>query len=467
MRPSPRARLSLDTLEDRCCPSISAHVLGGSLFVGGSSAQVTVTEVAQDQFRVRDGVTVVGTYHVEHNVQLDLTTHNSDQLALDLGGHIAPGNVLVNLGQGRPILSIFNGTIAGNLTVEGGGSHGDVDLGTDFTTLIPQAIPTPIPPPDDPNLPPGPLPVPVGLPAPGPRLEVGGDTSIYQDGSALGSLFVAAWAKLDGSLTTAGVGRATLSIASLVGKDAAFTGGAGGTLAEVFGHIAGSMTQNAGAHLDRLDLSWSGSVGGDVNTNGLSTVVLQNGSTVGGRAVLTAGDYGSDVDIGGSINKDLVVIGGRGADVLDVRRTGVINRDLWAWLGGGDNSVVLRGIVRGDVNLFSGPGDDTVSLGGLVAGNALFNLGDGDNKFILAGVGKVEGSLEVFTGWGQDSVGFSGQAVVQRDLVVVLGAGNDEASFADGFQVGWGVINGAAGADGFDGVPPPTIHLVNFEFGVA
>jgi len=130
-------RLSLEVLEDRSVPAVTASVVRGSLVVvGDPSAPSNLTLTASDTnadgvadtFSVVDGSTAVGTFGgVTRDVVLRLS-NNDDTVSLDLAGVSAPRNVRADLGGGTNSLSITNGTVTGSLSVRGGD-------GTDTVTL--------------------------------------------------------------------------------------------------------------------------------------------------------------------------------------------------------------------------------------------------------------------------------------------------------------------------------------------
>ena len=120
-RPS-LARLSVECLEDRCCPSISANVAGGNLVVTGSSPNLKITEVTQGHFQVLDGTTNRGTFQVLQDVDVTVSTPGNNAVTLNLNGHTAPGNVNIQLAGGSPTVSVGGGTIAGDLNISDGGT---------------------------------------------------------------------------------------------------------------------------------------------------------------------------------------------------------------------------------------------------------------------------------------------------------------------------------------------------------
>src|SRR5215468_187677 len=124
MKARTRVRPSLEALEQRWCPSVSAAVRGGSLVVSGAATNaadtIQITQTAANTFQIKDGATVVATLSgVTKDVVVNLGAAN-DKVALDLGGRAAPRNVSINLGRGDNQLSVVNGTIDGHLSVFGG-----------------------------------------------------------------------------------------------------------------------------------------------------------------------------------------------------------------------------------------------------------------------------------------------------------------------------------------------------------
>ncbi|HXG09514.1 MAG TPA: hypothetical protein VNK04_06965 [Gemmataceae bacterium] len=130
MKRSITRRLSLEALEDRCCPSVTAHLTGGgTLMIRGSSADLQITQTAAGSFDVVDaGVSQsfsgVNSLHVKLGADNDVVT-------LDLGGFTGPDaldRVRIQLGAGDNQLTIANGEVGRSLRVQGGGGIDQVSL---------------------------------------------------------------------------------------------------------------------------------------------------------------------------------------------------------------------------------------------------------------------------------------------------------------------------------------------------
>lgn len=124
-----RTRLSLESLEDRSCPSVSAGLVDGSLVV--TANQATSLQIAQldtDSFLVREFIS--GKEFAIDNVTEDVIVRLSrkdDTVQLFLDS--TPGNVYVDLGNGNNTLVLWTGNIQGNLGVRSGSGEDVLRLG--------------------------------------------------------------------------------------------------------------------------------------------------------------------------------------------------------------------------------------------------------------------------------------------------------------------------------------------------
>jgi hypothetical protein len=123
-------RLSVEALENRWCPSVTARVTpDGSLQIRGSSADLQITQTSPGVFKVIDEGLDRGTFaRVRNDLWLDLRGDN-DRVVIDLGGVYGNNAVLdsifANLGDGDDVLSIRRGTVTESVAVRGGAGSGD------------------------------------------------------------------------------------------------------------------------------------------------------------------------------------------------------------------------------------------------------------------------------------------------------------------------------------------------------
>src|SRR5262249_11672212 len=68
------------------------------------------------------------TFSVTRDLYLNLATRDTDQVTLDLNHQTTPGGVHIQVGAGDPGVSVFGGTIKGDLTVVRGPGRGLVSL---------------------------------------------------------------------------------------------------------------------------------------------------------------------------------------------------------------------------------------------------------------------------------------------------------------------------------------------------
>src|SRR5262245_49008685 len=122
MNPRVRSRPSVEPLEDRRVPAVSATISAGTLLVTGAAdhpgAPIVITQTDPGVFTVTDGgtpVAVSGSGPVT-DVVLRLGRTN-DNVTLDLGASPLAGSVSARLGGGKDSLTVLGGTVGGNLEV--------------------------------------------------------------------------------------------------------------------------------------------------------------------------------------------------------------------------------------------------------------------------------------------------------------------------------------------------------------
>jgi hypothetical protein len=481
----PRFRPTVERLEDRCCPSVTAQVSSGNLVITGNTPDLTITEITQGQFQVMDGTSNRGTFKVLYDLDVNLSSGPSQQVTLDLNNLIAPGNVNIHLGTGNPTLSIFGGTIAGNLNIVGGGGADSVELGGQIGTGPFQPIPFALPIPSTPSLIPPLLPLlpasvtanPIpgsfsrraidAAPSLGNNLRVEGNTSVTLGGNLLSVLRVDPWVELDGSLTAAQVGQIDLMLGSNVGGDVVFDAAASGMTVNVTGDIQGSLSVQGGSGYDSFALGSFGTVAGDLQLVKVENVQLEGFSAVeGGVSVQGA----TDLQVAGTIGLGLTYVGvGHAEETVTVQQSATIAGDVGIALGTGSDSADLEGVIGGNLVLSTGAGFDNVLLGGWVQHTATINFGNGVDYFYMSGtVGPIVGTtgeLAIHGGLGRANLTFLGSAAVNGFLLVNLGPGNDIVAVDPGFQAAAGLVDGGGGRNGQSGTFPPGIVVRHFQYG--
>jgi hypothetical protein len=108
---SRRTRRTLDALESRLVPSVTAASKGGNLTVTGTpdavsvasdvgwNQQLAVVRVAGDTYRVTDGPKVVGAFAATKSISLKLASIDND-VVVDLAGGALAGDLTIDLGAG-------------------------------------------------------------------------------------------------------------------------------------------------------------------------------------------------------------------------------------------------------------------------------------------------------------------------------------------------------------------------------
>src|SRR5262245_60252949 len=132
------SRLTVELLEQRWCPTVSAEVIDGSLFIWGDEpARLGLTQIDEHAFRVVDSGVVVGEFGgVTHDVVV-LLGDGDDRVRVNLEHHTTPGDLVVGLGNGNNSVTIQHGTVGGSLHVRGGDGVDNIVLGSDPNLLSP------------------------------------------------------------------------------------------------------------------------------------------------------------------------------------------------------------------------------------------------------------------------------------------------------------------------------------------
>jgi fibronectin-binding autotransporter adhesin len=304
-----RVRISLEALEERWCPAVTARVSFGFLLVGGSATNpgdtIKISQTAADTFKVEDGGTTVGTFSgVTRDVRIGLGSAN-DKVAVDLGGNTTPRGITALLGGGENSFSLVGGTVRGSLYVNGGTGVDTVALGDGTTSL-----------------------------------QVNGNVTAALDGSAGDSLTLADKATIKGSMSTFFVNNTTLAAGSSVEGSVGLVGGTGGNTVTVAGKVAGNLAFTGSPLVDTFTLT--GSVGRNLFVStfaGDDSISL--GGTVTGR-VFVDSDGGKDkIQFSGSIGSSTTVFAGSGDDNLTIAAGSKFAGNAFIGMGAGNDTVTM------------------------------------------------------------------------------------------------------------------------------
>lgn len=434
-------RLRLEPLEPRDCPAFNIYFTGAALNVVGRPVfnspapgdGVFFEMQPGGNLRVREtaGVSTVnyGTYRVVGDLNVTLQNYNTS-FNVALNGLRLPGNVTFNLGVGdtstlsvNPI-SIYGGTVGGNVTVRGGSGLEVINLGR------------------------------TGAPAD--AVTVQGDVIVNASAATNPNDFAGV-----GDLVNVNVGSRLLRNLLTTQVDSINVGEFGGPAT-----VNGMVTLNVRGSGNTGELSVFGRVGGQVAFVGSDapdpfgigdSVEVEPGAEVVGplTAAFGAGQSEMFVFPGGQLDSNLTVAAGNDPDTVVILGTvlGSVNLTLF----GGDNTVAFTGSVLGDFNVNAGNGNNDLSVfAGTVNGNLTITLGNGDNVFVFNGA--LGGPRLTFTsGSGDDSVEING--VNAFALYASLGAGADTVTITDDNGVGQARIDFGLDFDADVWNPPAQINF--------
>jgi hypothetical protein len=310
-----RTHLTVELLEDRAVPAVTASVVHGNLVVVGdpkAAAHLSITasdtnaDKVADTFKVMDGTATVGTFGgVTHDLILRLGKEN-DAVSIDLAGLSAPQGILANLGGGDNSLSIQNGTVKGAVFVRGGADGNAVTLGGTAALTVDHGVFA--------------------------RFAGPGNGVLELKGSAA----------VKGNLVTDNVAAVKLDAGSSVGKNVFDHGGAAADLLNVAGSVGGDVVFLGGAGADTLTVT--GKVGGSVLAFlGAGNDVANVGGTIGKGLVLDGGPGKDTLTLSGAVGGRTLVLGGKGNDAVTVAATAHLNKRAGIELGKGNDTFTLSG----------------------------------------------------------------------------------------------------------------------------
>jgi len=312
-------RLSLEMLETRWCPSVSAHLVHHTLEVvaANSAETLNITETAQGTFAVNNGSPVgKSPFNNVTNVVCHLD-NASDTVTIDLGGFKLNGNLEVFFGKGKSAdtdqLTVKNGKIGGELHVAGGPE-------TDTVTL--------------------------GVAGAATSLEVFHDAYINEASGGADKLEINDGVTLDQALTAISTNNFDLAAGSTVKGDLIISGGSLQHTVTIEGNVNHTLYFTGSVHADSLTVAASATLG---------SLVVHLGNAPKNTS--------NEVSIGATINNLLNILGGAGADHVTITGAATIKGTLTARLGAGDDIFTvpsgangLHGLVNGGSgsNTFNG-----------------------------------------------------------------------------------------------------------------
>jgi hypothetical protein len=343
-----RIRPSVEQMEDRWCPTVTASVKNGILTVAGTPTNATdlvqVKETAANTFEVDDAGTVVASGLTATSVKLNLTG-TTDLVSVDLGGNKLAGSLVANLSNTSTTLTVADGTISGSLLVSGRGTD-SVTLGSAGTTL-----------------------------------SVARDSDVDLDNSTNAIVNVLSGVSFTDDLFASGTS-VTLAAGATVKDWLAIQGPRSGVTATVNGTVGGGLIVEGG---------FGGFCGGSSSTSSATSLTLGSTASVGGNLYFASAGTNDTLDVAGKVSGSLEVamlgsneaatlesgatIGGRadflfgkGTDALTVAGTigtsGNTRTALTVEAGNGGNTIEILGsaVINGSARVRLGSGTNTVSL---------------------------------------------------------------------------------------------------------
>jgi hypothetical protein len=420
-RPRKAYRPTIEALESRLTPDVTAALLGSDLVVVGDQQSYNVANIVQlpDNTFLVNGTGLPNTTFgaITGNIVVTMGSHGGYDIVtieiLDI-----PGSILVTLGAGDTNVNIMPTTTpgpvpAGSLVLFGGAGNDNVSISQ--IQFSGNAV--------------------IALAAGNHDIEMVGGTP--SDGGY--PLQFSGNARI-----TLGAGHDTIALAGVI--------------------VTGTTEVDAAeSSYDNVFVSGKGFVSGETILNDNATFKL------GGT------DY---LNFQGTANQDLKFNGGTVANNITLGKGSQVNGNAKIRLGdhenlSADNHLYLDGTVNGNLRVDGSAGANTVTLDtdSVVNGNVRIDLGYGVNAFSFAGVING-GSLTYLGGSEQDTVNFAGQVLAAGnkggDVYVLLDGGFDLFNLLPGENVpGYFLVDGGGGNSTFDGTAVGGLgdvkELRNFE----
>jgi len=344
-----RIRPCFETLEGRDCPSVTAGVNAGDLIVKATAAtaNLAITETAAGSFQISlNGQTLGAFTGVTGDLSLELSNQDNIGTLINLGGFTTLHNVLASLGNGIDGLTIENGGIQGQLTINGGKGADQVTLGGD-----------------------------------GNPLNIGGAAGITLKASTADTVTLSTGVTVGRDLNAL-ADNFNMQAGSAVGGNLGLSG-RGGCWILLNGHVQHDATFIGSPRDDNFTLGPTGSVGHDL------TIRSKSGADT--------------IAIKGNVGHDLVIDSDDWGGAKTVQLGGQVGRDASITLGSGDDSVDLNGTVARNLVVNTGAGADLVNVeSGVSAKNLTVNLGAGDDTLMWNSGAAVSGTAKL-QGGGSDT----------------------------------------------------------------
>jgi hypothetical protein len=364
------ARLSLELLESRFCPSLTLSLVSSTLTISGvPTGTLAIAETGTNAFKVTDGSASLPTFSGVSNINVKLSSRPGD-LNVQLNASGLGGNLYEDLGFGftgpSGTVHVSGGRIGGNLTIVRGNGNETVDLGINS----------------------------VGAPDP---LRVGGTvnfTAITSSGSGAASprdhLILQTGSSIGLDLSTTNVDSVFLAPGTSVGRNVAVSNTQEHTMPDTFleGSVGQDVTISGPGTGIFVDL---GSLAAAVVTRNLSISTLGGDSIVGlgagslvkGNATITTGAGNDVIELGGQVAGTASVSSGDGNDMVSLDAGAAVSGSLSVTSGNGNSTMTIDGTVSGDMVVHLGNGANTVTIGNAPAGVLRWTSGNGNDSVTL------------------------------------------------------------------------------------
>jgi len=334
----PRTRLTLERLEDRWCPAVTATLQNATLTISGAAVNGSIG-VVQDAttagtINVFDGATPVNAtpFTGVKNIKFKLTAAD-DKVTVDLGGKTLAGDVNAGLGAGKNSLTVTNGGVGGNLGVAAGDGDDTVTLGGTGTLALK-------------------------------------DVQLAVDGG-IDTVSVKSGVTVSRSLAILFANNITLEAGSSV-ANVYIRGGSGGNTVTAAGAVTGDLA---------IDAFY-----GPSSTAGTTATVTGN---ISGNVFFAGSNKDDSLTISGSVGKNVTAFTDGGADTVSI--TGAVGRGLFLDTGSGNDQITIGNSVGGKVVVYAGSGDDTLTM---VPATPTTTLKFADAVFIDMGAGNDKVTLD-------------------------------------------------------------------------
>ena len=164
--------------------------------------------------------------------------------------------------------------------------------------------------------------------------------------------------------------------------------------------------------------------------DGDDELVITDDVIVDGNVSARMGDGNNTVVMDGSVKRHLMVKLGDGDDLVRLGETANVDRSVFIGMGDGDNQFSHAGQISGSLRVHSGAGDDIVEIlaGALVERSTWIALGDGDNDITIQG--DLNDNMAYRGGAGQDSANLAESAGIAGNVWMRLGAGDNSVLHA-------------------------------------